>query len=178
MGDAPPIYLVTGIMAAGKSTVAQALAERLPRSVHLRGDSFRKFIVNGRAEMTLELSTEARAQLDLRHELAASTACRYAEAGFAVVLQDVILGADLAAMVRRITARPLHVVVLAPAAAAVEAREAARAKSGYGSMTPAQFDAAFRAETPAIGLWLDTTTLTVAETVDQILSQPERSLVE
>lgn len=57
------IVLITGAMASGKSTVAQALAERLPRSVHLRGDVFRRMIVNGRAEMTFELSAEARRQL-------------------------------------------------------------------------------------------------------------------
>lgn len=45
------VIVVTGIQAAGKSTVAQALAERLDRSVHLRGDLFRKMIVNGRADM-------------------------------------------------------------------------------------------------------------------------------
>jgi len=177
VGDAPPIYLVTGIMAAGKSTIAQALAERLPRSVHLRGDVFRKFIVNGRAEMTLELSAEARAQLDLRYELAAESARRYANAGFTVVLQDVILGDDLGDMVRRISVRPLHVVVLAPAAAAVATREATRSKNAYGQMTPEQLDAAFRATTPRLGLWLDTTTLSVAETVDHILSHPDTSLV-
>ena len=138
-------------MAAGKSTIAQALAERLPRSVHLRGDVFRKFIVNGRAEMTLELSAEARAQLDLRYELAAESARRYANAGFTVVLQDVILGDDLGDMVRRISVRPLHVVVLAPAAAAVATREATRSKNGYGQMTPEQLDAAFRAKPHASG---------------------------
>lgn len=43
------IVLITGIQAAGKSTIAQALAERLPRSVHVRGDLFRRMVVNGRA---------------------------------------------------------------------------------------------------------------------------------
>lgn len=33
------VTLITGVMAAGKSTVVQALAERLPRSVHVRGMS-------------------------------------------------------------------------------------------------------------------------------------------
>src|ERR1700734_2435540 len=46
-----PVILITGIQAAGKSSVAQAVAERLDRSVHLRGDVFRKMIVNGRASM-------------------------------------------------------------------------------------------------------------------------------
>ena len=45
------IYLITGVMASGKSTVAQLLAERLPRAVHLRGDVFRRMIVSGREEM-------------------------------------------------------------------------------------------------------------------------------
>ena len=52
----PHIIMITGIMAAGKSTVAQQLAERLPKSVHLRGDVFRRMIVSGRAEMDFELS--------------------------------------------------------------------------------------------------------------------------
>ena len=45
------VILITGIQAAGKSTVAQALAESLPNSVHVRGDLFRRMIVNGRVDM-------------------------------------------------------------------------------------------------------------------------------
>ena len=44
-------YLITGVMASGKSTTAQALAQALPRCVHLRGDLFRRMIVTGREEM-------------------------------------------------------------------------------------------------------------------------------
>jgi type II secretory pathway predicted ATPase ExeA len=42
------ILIVTGVMAAGKSTAAQLLADRLPKAVHLRGDIFRRMIVTGR----------------------------------------------------------------------------------------------------------------------------------
>jgi dephospho-CoA kinase len=45
------IIAVTGAMAAGKSTVAQLIAERLPRAVHVRGDVFRRMIVSGRFEI-------------------------------------------------------------------------------------------------------------------------------
>ena len=41
-------YLITGVMASGKSTTAQALSEQLPRCVHLRGDLFRRMIASGR----------------------------------------------------------------------------------------------------------------------------------
>jgi adenylylsulfate kinase-like enzyme len=43
------VVLVTGVMAAGKSTVAQLLAERFERSAKLRGYRFRPMIVRGNA---------------------------------------------------------------------------------------------------------------------------------
>ncbi|MFF4500265.1 hypothetical protein [Streptomyces sp. NPDC001401] len=36
------VVLITGVMAAGESTAAQALAEELPRAAHVRGDVFRR----------------------------------------------------------------------------------------------------------------------------------------
>ncbi|WP_329202698.1 AAA family ATPase [Streptomyces sp. NBC_01435] len=46
-GPGPAVVLITGVMASGKSTVAQALAERLPRAAHVRGDVFRRMVVSG-----------------------------------------------------------------------------------------------------------------------------------
>jgi predicted kinase len=85
------VIVVTGIQAAAKSAIAQALAERLDRSVHLRGDVFRRMIVSGRAEMgPVDPPAQAIAQLLLRYRLAAMAADLYADAGFTVVLQDII----------------------------------------------------------------------------------------
>jgi predicted kinase len=168
------VVLISGIMAAGKSTVAESLARRLPRSVHLRGDVFRRMIVGGRAEMTAQPSPEAWRQLRLRYDLAAAAADRYAAAGFTVILQDVVLGADLPAMVERIRHRPLAVVVLAPRAEVVAARERDRDKQGYGDWPVADLDAELRADTPRIGLWLDSSAQTPAETVDEILARAWR----
>ena len=64
------VIVITGAMAAGKSTVAELLASRLPRSVHVRGDAFRRMVVNGRADITPELTDEAADQLALRYDLA------------------------------------------------------------------------------------------------------------
>ncbi|MFG2056197.1 AAA family ATPase [Micromonospora sp. NPDC048930] len=171
MWETPAVVLISGIMAAGKSTVAELLARRLPRSVHLRGDVFRRMIVGGRAEMTEQLSPEAWRQLRLRYDLAAAAADRYAAEGFTVVLQDVVLGAELPAMVNRIRHRPLAVVVLAPDAEVVAARERGRSKQGYGDWPVADLDAGFRADTPRIGLWLDSSAQTPAETVDEIVAR-------
>lgn len=169
----PTLILITGIMAAGKSTVAQLVAERLPRSVHLRGDAFRRMIVNGRAQLGRDLSDEARAQLQLRYELAVASAGRYLDAGFSVVHQDIVLGESLAEVVRLYAGRAPHVVVLCPSAESVAAREAGRGKVGYRGIAVADLDRALREDTPRIGLWLDSSDLTPAQTADRILAQLE-----
>lgn len=175
--DPPRLILITGIMAAGKSTVAQHLAERLPHSVHLRGDVFRRMMVNGRAEMTRELSAAAAEQLRLRYRLAAAAADLYLQAKFSVVYQDIILGPHLTEVVQYYQSHPLHVVVLCPTPAVVAAREAGRGKTGYRGITVADLDRVLREETPQLGLWLDSSTYTVAETVDYILANLSAAIV-
>ncbi|CUW28814.1 Chloramphenicol phosphotransferase-like protein [Streptomyces reticuli] len=172
------VVLVTGVMAAGKSTVAQRLAEALPRAAHVRGDAFRRMIVSGRVEYAPGARGEAAAQLALRHRLSAATADGYAAAGFTAVVQDVVLGAYLRTYTGLVRTRPLYVVVLAPAAAEVAAREAGRAKTGYGGeWTVAALDEELRLRTPRIGLWLDTSGWTPEETVEAILADTQRARV-
>jgi predicted kinase len=174
----PQIVFVGGNMASGKSSVAQALAERLPKSVHLRGDLFRRMIVNGRAPMTVALSAEAQQQLQLRYDLAVETAKRYAEAGFTVVYQDIVIGAALSDMVAAFHPYRLAVVMLCPRPDVLVARDQARGKTGYSdrSMVDA-FDHVLRWETPRIGYWLDNSDLTVAETVDTILAHVDHQAI-
>lgn len=172
------VFLLTGIQAAGKSTVAQALAERLETSVHVRGDLFRRMVVNGQVGMgPPDPPAEAIRQLRLRYALAAQVADGYADAGFTVVLQDIVLGAYLTDMVTAIRTRPCYVVVLAPSVEVVQkrdaARQAARGKVAYGPGDEgvADLDAHLRQETPRIGLWLDTSEHTVEQTVEAILAR-------
>lgn len=164
------IFLITGIMAAGKSTVAQALAERLSKSVHVRGDAFRRMIVSGRKEMTVDYDDEAMAQLRLRYRLAAQTAHAYCAAGFDAVCQDIIIGEELRTVVDlyRRGGYPVYLIVLCPTVDAVVLRDAGREKVAYRDWTPELLDRELRATTPRMGLWLDTSTLTVAQTVDTI----------
>lgn len=163
------------MQAAGKSTVAQSIAERLPRSAHVRGDVFRRMIVGGRAEMTPRGSPEALRQVRLRYGLMARTADAYAAAGFTAVAQDVVLGAELARTAALFRTEPLLVVVLAPSPETVAAREAGRAKRAYGPAWGVRdMDDVLRNETPRLGLWLDTSGRTPAETADEILARAWR----
>ncbi len=175
----PDIILITGNMASGKSSVAQALAERLPTSVHLRGDVFRRMIVNGQAEMTVALSAAAQHQLQLRYDLAVATAKRYVQAGFTVVYQDILLGPALREVIVAFQPYQPAVVVLCPRADVVAARDHARGKTGYPDRAAVDaFDHVLRAETPRIGYWLDNSDLTVAETVDTIVSRLDHATLD
>lgn len=172
------IVLVTGIMASGKSTVAQLLSERLASSVHLRGDVFRKMIVNDRQEVHPDATEGQLEQLRLRYRLTAQAADTYYDNGFSVVMQDVVVGPLLHDFIAYVRCRPLYIVVLCPRADVVAEREAARAKTGYGVWTVAGLDDVLRKETPQLGLWLDSSGLTPEQTVDEIWRRaPQEAII-
>ncbi len=171
------VIVITGAMAAGKSTVAELLARQLPKSVHIRGDVFRKMVINGRVDMTPQASEEAIAQLHLRYGLASSTADRYAEAGFDAIVQDVIIGAELAGFIERISTPRRYLIVLSPSVSALEWREEQRVKAGYVHFSPGALDEVLRRETAQIGYWLDSSAQTPEETVTDILANLERAAV-
>lgn len=174
----PKIIVITGIMASGKSTVAELLANRFPRSVHLRGDLFRKLIVNGRASIRPGFPDDGTAQLRLRHRLTAQVAEGYARADFTVVVQDIMTGEFLSEFIASVDSRPLALIVLVPRPAVVSQREAERSKTGYaGGWTVDGLDALFRSTTPRLGLWLDTSDQTPAETVDEIWGRLTEALI-
>ena len=151
--------------------MAQLLAEQLPRSVHVRGDVFRRMIINGRADMTPDPSAEAIAQLRLRHRLTAAACDAYFRSGFTVVAQDVILGEHFPEMITLITQRPLLAIVLTASPEVLLARDTDRAKTAYQAWTPAGLDKILHDETPRLGLWIDTTRQTPADTVQDILTR-------
>lgn len=170
--------LITGISAAGKSTVAQLLAERLPRAVHVRGDVFRRFVVSGRAETSPDAPEEALAQLWLRYRLSAYVGDEYVAAGFTAVVQDIVIGEYLKRYLGLIRSRPLRLVVLDPAPDVFVAREAGRAKTAYDDgWTVESLHALHQRETPRRGLWLDNGGLTPSETVDAILARADEALI-
>jgi cytidylate kinase len=170
------VIVITGAMATGKSTVADLLAIRLPKSVHIHGDMFRRMVVSGRAEMTPNPSPDAIAQLNLRYDLAAMAADRCAEDGFDAIVQDVILGKDLADFVKRIASPERYLVVLSPRVSALEWREEQRLRAVV-HLSAGALDEVLRRETAQIGYWLDCSAQTTEETVEDILTNLQRAAV-
>ncbi|WP_186422602.1 zeta toxin family protein [Lacrimispora celerecrescens] len=163
------IYLITGVMTSGKSTVAELLASKIVNSVHLRGDIFRTMIVSGRAEMPVQPSDEAVRQLHLRYGLTADVARTYYDSGFSVVMQDNYYGEELSKILDMLGDRSVHVIVLCPNVKTVKKREASRGKVGYIGFTPETLHADFMRETPKIGFWPDTSDQSPEQSVRLVL---------
>lgn len=177
------VWLITGAQASGKSTVAEALAQRFDRAVHVRGGQFERWAVRGWVPFDDRARAgEARDLLDLRYRLSALVADEYAGAGFTTVVQDNIYGADVERWIARVRTRPLHLVVLRPSVAALDARDRTRrnttGKVAYRhGFTPAVNDAHVAETAAHLGLWLDTSALTPAETVDAVIARREDARV-
>ena len=164
-----PAWLVTGAQASGKSTVADLLARRFERGVHIRGGQFYRWVVRGWVAFDGADHAEARRLLELRYRLSARVAGEYAAAGFTTVVQDNIYGDDVVSWLGSIHQRPLHLVVLRPSVSTVAARhEDRRRASGKiayrGGFTPADNDADLATTPTHLGLWLDTSEQTANET--------------
>jgi predicted kinase len=178
----PSVWLVTGAQASGKSTVSDLLAERQHRAVHVRGAQFVRWAVRGWVPVGDPDEAEARRLLDLRYRLSSTVADEYAAAGFTTVVQDNIYGVDVERWLDRLTSRPRHLVVLRPSVEVVTARDRERqrtiGKIAYrGGFTPAANDEHVASTRRDLGLWLDTSAQSPAETVDEILRRAKEALV-
>jgi chloramphenicol 3-O-phosphotransferase len=82
-----PVFVITGQLSAGKSTVARALLDRFPFGFHIDVDGIREMVTSGLAS-PLEWTDETTRQFALAVEASATLAAVYARAGFAVAIED------------------------------------------------------------------------------------------
>jgi gluconate kinase len=167
---APCAFLIIGIPGAGKTTVATALAERFPLAAHADDHVMNRMFVSGWREPAPDGDPEASRQILLRARNSALLMDSFFAAGVIPVFDDVVVRrSHLDFYLVSVRSRPLHVVVLAPRLEVVISRDAMREK--HLAATWAFLDGELRAELAGAGVWIDSSDLTVAETVDLILTR-------
>lgn len=168
--SAPCAYLLTGLPGSGKSTVARALAARLPRAACIEADLLQAMLVSGGEWPTPAMSEEARRQLFLRARNAAALANSFASAGFVPVIDHIVISREqLAQFAAELRVRPFHLVVLAPPPETVLARNRLRPGKDVGQ-TWTYLDTELRRELSGSGVWIDSADLSVDEVVERIIT--------
>jgi predicted kinase len=172
-----PIFVVVGAPAVGKSTTSRALAARFPRSVHIPVDVIRDMVVSGLTLPSTNWPDTLIEQVRLARRTASFMARSYHEAGFAVVIDDFWDPHRLADYQELFGDPAVRKVLLFPAQGEAHLRNVRRSGGTpargyidegiqlvYGSLSAVAPDLAAQG-------WvvLDTTALTVEETVAAIL---------
>jgi predicted kinase len=172
------VFVISGLQAAGKTTVAGLLARSFERGVHVAGDSIREMVVAGGVAMTAGNPGGAAEQLLARYEAALAVARVYHKAGFSVVIEDVILGEMALRFLELVPWPEINFVMLAPSLEAVTAREQGRSKKGYGQAWSVRtLGTVLERDTPVFGWWLDSSELTAEDTAERILTDPKASRI-
>jgi predicted kinase len=169
-------WLLTGIPGSGKTTTAAALAGRFSRGAHISGDQLQNLIVSGNVPPNPFGDGESDRQIDLCVRNQCLLATSFRADGFAVVIDYVIASAArLAGYLELLPDEPVGLVVLAPSIGVARARDRERPDKHVLSAWAHLHDQLAQ-ELGDRGLWLDTSTMTVADTVDVILVRQQEAL--
>jgi adenylylsulfate kinase-like enzyme len=176
------LWLISGVPGSGKSSVADALARKYPRGVHIAMDDMRAFVRSGIAS-PLEWNAQTALQFEIARRSAARMAADYVAGGFSVVIDDVMHEGDLPQLTAYLGQIPLRKVLLSPSIFVVHRRNAQRTNKTFDTKilepVATRMHGELLAKCPPSAGWvvLDTSTQSVNDTVDTILQRFERVAV-
>ena len=184
MHRAARAVVVVGAQAAGKTSVARALATRFDHGAFIDGDVLWKMVVSGTQDMGPDARSEAERQLALRYRHGALLCESFVSEGYVAVHAENIYGTAVERQVRSLRC-PRSLIVLRPRPDVVAQRERDRGTTAYErwiSPGDSLLDAITRfdgwvAETPRIGLWIDSSDLTIDDTVNEVLDRWDEAMV-
>jgi chloramphenicol 3-O-phosphotransferase len=168
------IFVISGTQGAGKTTVSMLLAQRFRRGAHVSADTLQKMILSGRewpeadqVNINNDVEGEAAVQLRLRLRNMCLLGRSFYEAGFTVVLDDIITGKRLDDVREDLAGVDFLFVMLTPSKEVVREREAGRGSELWREWE--WLTESIEQTTERVGLWLDTSSQSPEETVDEII---------
>lgn len=175
---AQPIFILTGTPGAGKSTIAKALLAQFEFGVHVPVDEIREWVVSGIAHPVPKWTEETDRQFRLARWSALQTATIYAEAGFTVVIDDVVQEPIFQRQFQQLLhGYTIHKILLSPSLEVALERNATRTNKAFNTahlteLTRLLHAELLKANRPQAG-WkvIDNSSLSVEETVAQIVGK-------
>jgi len=166
-----PVFVLTGAPGVGKSTVARALAARFERAFVIPMDDLREWVVAGREDPGPNWNEETTRQFDLAYAATADLADRYSRAGFAVIIEHVVFPAEEEKLRAKLGDRDYRTVMLDCQAATNHHRNQTRTGKHMNphDLTPLIDHVRSGLQPAPHWVRIDSTDLTVEETVNQII---------
>ena len=163
--------IVTGMPAAGKSTVTALAAQQLPKAAQVKGDDVNQMIRSGRVWFLGDPAVEAIRQDELCMRNMCALARNFIDFGFTVFMDTVVPDrAELDFLHSLLSPRSVRLVVLAPGIEACRRRNETRdAHEQFAFAGYEQLDADMRRELGGVGWWFDTSALTPEQTGDELM---------
>ena len=166
----PTLVVVSGTQGAGKSTVARLLASQCEPGAWVSADALQRMIVaGGRWPESRTPSVEALQQLRLRLKHACLLGSSFVAAGFTAIIDDIIVGSRLDDLLADLAGHRFVFVMLTPRLQVVRERELGRGTRQWEAWE--WLDEEIRSRTRRIGLWLDNSDQTPAQTTALILER-------
>lgn len=126
-----PIFVLNGTPGSGKTTLSKELMQLFPLGIHIPVDNLREWVVSGLAG-PIGWTDETTRQFRLAESAAASVACRYQDAGFAVAIDHCQHLEHLDGMVEsHLAGRKVHKVLLLPSLDIALARNETRTTKDF-----------------------------------------------
>ncbi|MFI7642326.1 AAA family ATPase [Nonomuraea sp. NPDC049400] len=173
MHEASGCIIVSGMPAAGKSTVTGLAARLLPRAARVKADDVSEMILRGGVWALGEPREEAVRQVELRNRNLAALTANFVDFGFSVLMDNLVVDrAELDFLVGLLAPRPVRLVTLAPGVESCRKRNATRDPEERTEFDDYhRLEADLRREFGDVGWWFDTSALSPEETAERLLRE-------